>query len=70
MSLRSNAMKNSKFKLYNWRILKHDTEIRNVFIVKVKTDFRAFSIMIEKLRYPPVQYINILKKHAKMQPIK
>ena len=36
MSLRANKKKNSKCKPYDWTRLKHDTEIRNAFIVTVK----------------------------------
>ena len=38
LSLRANKKKNSKCKPYDWTRLKYDTDIRNPFIVTVKTD--------------------------------
>ena len=39
LSLRANTKKNSKFKPCDWTRLTHDTEIRNAFIITVKTDY-------------------------------
>ena len=55
---------------YDWTRLKHDTKIKNTFIVTVKNIFMSLQNSDAETTLSTSKIYSYFKRHAKMQPIK